>query len=263
MSQRIVVFSDLDGTLLDHETYSFAPAWPALDRMREDGHVLILASSKTAAEIAPIRAAMGFVHCPAIVENGAGLLAAGEDGEDGSAPRHQAIMEALAGLPASLRQKFSGFSDWSVGEIAERTGLPPEQAEQAAKRRFSEPGIWSGTDSEMEEFVARLSQSGITGVRGGRFFTLSHGSTKATQMEAVLALYQGEGEGGVAMTVALGDAPNDIPMLDKADLGIIIANPAHAGIEPLEAEKSGRIIRSSKPGPEGWNEEMRRVLETR
>ncbi len=83
MSQRIVVFSDLDGTLLDHETYSFAPAWPALDRMREDGHVLVLASSKTAAEIAPIRAAMGFVDCPAIVENGAGLLAAGEDGEDG------------------------------------------------------------------------------------------------------------------------------------------------------------------------------------
>ncbi len=261
MSQRIVVFSDLDGTLLDHETYSFAPARPALDRMRDEGHILVLASSKTAAEIAPIRTAMGFVHCPAIVENGAGLLAAGEDGEDGLAPRHHAITEALAGLPAALRGKFSGFSDWSVGEIAERTGLPPEQAEQAAKRRFSEPGIWSGTDEEMEEFVARLSQSGITGVMGGRFFTLSHGSTKATQMEAVLTLYQGAG--GVAMTVALGDAPNDIPMLDRADLGIIIANPAHAGIGPLEAEKSGRIIRSSKPGPEGWNEEMRRVLETR
>jgi mannosyl-3-phosphoglycerate phosphatase len=261
MSQRIVVFSDLDGTLLDHETYSFAPAKPALERMKDEGHVLILASSKTAAEIAPLRAAMGFDHCPAIVENGAGLLAAGEDGEGGTAPRHEAILEALAGLPSGLRDKFSGFSNWDVSEIAARTGLPPEQAEKAAQRRFSEPGLWSGTDEELEEFVSALSQSGITGVRGGRFFTLSHGSTKATQMEAVLALYNGSG--GVEMTVALGDAPNDIPMLDKADLGIIIANPAHAGVEPLDAEKSGRIIRSTEPGPEGWNDEMLRVLETR
>ena len=71
MTRRMIVFSDLDGTLLDHETYSFEPARPALDRLKREGHVLVLASSKTAAEIAPLRDAMGFSHCPAIVENGA------------------------------------------------------------------------------------------------------------------------------------------------------------------------------------------------
>ena len=75
----LIVFSDLDGTLLDHETYSWAAAEPALAALRAQGIPLVLASSKTALEIAPLRAAMGFSHCPAIVENGAGLLAAGAD----------------------------------------------------------------------------------------------------------------------------------------------------------------------------------------
>ncbi|WP_244598137.1 HAD-IIB family hydrolase [Pseudohoeflea suaedae] len=257
----MIVFSDLDGTLLDHETYSFDAAKPALERLKSEGHVLVLASSKTAAEIAPLREAMGFAHCPAIVENGAGLLQAGESGEtcDGSA--HEAIRAALSDLPERLRSRFEGFSDWGIAEIARRTGLAPEQAEKAARRRFSEPGVWSGSDTELEEFVTRLSKSGITGVRGGRFFTLSHGSTKASRMEAVLAMYPDAGK--VPKTVALGDAPNDVPMLENADLGIIIANRAHAGIGSLGSEVSGKIIRSVKFGPEGWNEEMLRVLDTR
>lgn len=261
MTSRMIVFSDLDGTLLDHETYSFEPARPALDRLKREGHVLVLASSKTAAEIAPLRDAMGFSHCPAIVENGAGILAAGEGDKRDGPTRHDEIRQALSELPETLRKNFAGFSDWDVAEIATRTGLPLEQAEKAAQRRFSEPGIWSGSDDEREAFVTRLSQSGITGVRGGRFFTLSHGSTKATQMDAVMSMFSEDG--APAFVVALGDAPNDIPMLDKADLGIIIANPAHAGIAPMAGEATGAIVRSAKPGPEGWNEEMLRVLDTR
>jgi hypothetical protein len=73
----LIVFSDLDGTLLDHETYSWQPAAPALDALKQRGIPLILASSKTAAEIAGLRAEMGFADCPAIVENGAGMLSRG------------------------------------------------------------------------------------------------------------------------------------------------------------------------------------------
>ena len=261
MTRRMIVFSDLDGTLLDHETYSFEPARPALDRLKREGHVLVLASSKTAAEIAPLRDAMGFSHRPAIVENGAGILAAGEGVKGDGPTRHDEILQALSTLPDALRKNFAGFSDWDVEEIAARTGLPPKQAEKAARRCFSEPGIWSGSDDELETFVTRLSQSGITGVRGGRFFTLSHGSTKATQMDAIVSMF---GEDNVPdFTVALGDAPNDIPMLDKADLGIIIANPAHGGIASMAGEATGDIVRSAKPGPEGWNNEMLRVLDSR
>jgi mannosyl-3-phosphoglycerate phosphatase len=70
----LIVFSDLDGTLLDHATYSWQAAVPALEALKERGIPLILASSKTSAEIAELRAETGFADCPAIVENGAGLL---------------------------------------------------------------------------------------------------------------------------------------------------------------------------------------------
>ena len=73
MTARVIVFTDLDGTLLDHESYGYAPALPLLSRLRAAGIPLILASSKTAAEIAPLRADLGFADCPAIVENGAGI----------------------------------------------------------------------------------------------------------------------------------------------------------------------------------------------
>ena len=48
-----IFFSDLDGTLLDHENYDWSAAKPALSELKRQGLPLILASSKTAAEIAP------------------------------------------------------------------------------------------------------------------------------------------------------------------------------------------------------------------
>ena len=69
----LVVFSDLDGTLLDHDTYSFDAARPALERLRVDGVPLILCTSKTRAEIAPLRRALGNTH-PFISENGGAVF---------------------------------------------------------------------------------------------------------------------------------------------------------------------------------------------
>jgi mannosyl-3-phosphoglycerate phosphatase len=48
---KLVIFTDLDGTLLDRNTYSFEPALPALHLIRQKDIPLILTSSKTRAEI--------------------------------------------------------------------------------------------------------------------------------------------------------------------------------------------------------------------
>src|SRR5215211_6339369 len=68
-----VVFSDLDGTLLDHETYAFDAARPALDRVERDGIPLVLCSSKTRAEIEPLRAELRNRH-PFVSENGGAVF---------------------------------------------------------------------------------------------------------------------------------------------------------------------------------------------
>lgn len=244
-----IVFTDLDGTLLDHDTYSYALAEPALTALRDRHIPLILASSKTAAEIEPLRAALGFEHCPAIVENGAGQLAAQADATDGQ-DTYERLLAILNAAPANLRRCFAGFHEWDAHEIARRTNLPLAQARRAAKRAYSEPGLLSGdgADALLNWLVAR----GVTARRGGRFVTLSFGGRKSDQMSNIIVQYGQDAMRPVSL--ALGDAPNDIEMLEAADHGVIIANAAHAPIPPLAGEADGRIIRTAACGPKAWND---------
>lgn len=57
---KSLVFTDLDSTLLDHHSYSYAEAVPAIRSLTEAGFPLICNSSKTAAEINPLRQLIGY-----------------------------------------------------------------------------------------------------------------------------------------------------------------------------------------------------------
>ena len=51
MSSEFLIFTDLDGTLLDHHDYSFSAASTALDLVQERKIPLIIATSKTFCEV--------------------------------------------------------------------------------------------------------------------------------------------------------------------------------------------------------------------
>ncbi|MBY6006334.1 HAD-IIB family hydrolase [Salipiger bermudensis] len=242
---RLIVFTDLDGTLLDHGDYSYSAAMPALDALRAQGIPLILASSKTAAEIAPLHDALGLGDWPIIVENGAQRVTPGADMHDRSV--YARLRRLLDDLPADLRTSYRGFGDMTDDEVAEITGLPLAGARLARLRNFTEPGIWSGDESDLAAFLAALEAKGIAARRGGRFLTLSFGGTKAQQMAGIMA------DLGRDTAIALGDAPNDTEMLETARYGVIIRNDHGQGIPALPGETDGTIIRSEAPGPAGWN----------
>ncbi|MBR0555943.1 HAD-IIB family hydrolase [Ciceribacter sp. L1K23] len=253
----IVVFSDLDGTLLDHETYDFSPAMPALDLLSRLDIPLVLASSKTEAEMRPIAAAMG-LSFPMIVENGAGVAHTG-DGSGDDRETYTRIRNFLETLPSALSRRFAGFGDWSTAEVSRRTGLPTEAAERARQRRFSEPGLFSGTPDEKAGFLERLDNAGFTATQGGRFLTIMPKTSKAERMVDIATRYGNEA-GTAITTIALGDAANDLAMLQAADTGVIIANPAHAPLPVTERERKGFIVRSTLPGPSGWNEMILKLV---
>ncbi|PRX04306.1 UNVERIFIED_ORG: mannosyl-3-phosphoglycerate phosphatase [Martelella mediterranea] len=250
-----IVFTDLDGTLLDHETYSLEPARPALEALKARGIPIVLASSKTEAEMRPIAADIG-INDPMIVENGAGIIGLSDDDAEDTYERLRATLTAM---PPELRAKFEGFGDWSDEVVAEKTGMRIEAARLARQRRFSEPGLWSGSEAEREAFRAHLRDNGFQAVQGGRFFTLMPQTSKADAMKRVAAFFR-QKTGGPVFTIALGDAPNDAAMLQAADKGFIIANPAHAPLEESQREREGHIIRSEKPGPSGWNDMILQLL---
>lgn len=246
----MIVFTDLDGTLLDHETYRFEAARPALKALREADIPLIMASSKTASELAPIRAAAGYSHCPAIVENGAGLLQAGESRPNVSAGQtfFARLQEALNALPAEVRAGFQGFSAWDAQTVSAKTGLSIEAAKLAKQRDFSEPGEWSGDDETLAAFSDHILGAGLSIARGGRFLTISAGGSKAARMAEIIEATEAQGP-----VIALGDAPNDRAMLEAADIGVVIFNSHHPGMGEFAPKKPPRIVRTQSEGPVGWN----------
>ncbi len=242
----LLVYTDLDGTLIDHTTYQWSAAQPALDAVRDAGGAVILASSKTAAEVAPLQRDLKLTGFPAIIENGAGVLMPKTMAKTTS-PDYCKIRTILDAMSPNIRDYFRGFGDMTVAEVAAVTGLPTEAALLAKDRSFSEPGLWSGTSDDRLAFEAELAKSGVSAQMGGRFLTLSFGCKKSDHMTAINALYQPK------VTIALGDAPNDIEMLEAADFGVVVANPYHAPLPQLAGEAEGRITRTKTAGPQGWN----------
>lgn len=248
----LIVFTDLDGTLLDHSSYDYAPAQPTLERLLRQQIPLVLASSKTASEMVPLRRKLRFEHCPLICENGAGVVAAGDtpDGNTGDYLRLRAELEVVS--PA-IRAKFEGFGDMTPARVSAVTGLSKGQARLAVQRAFSEPGIWTGTAAEQEQFLSKLAARGITARRGGRFLTLSFGGTKADQMGRICAELER------STMIALGDAPNDTEMLKAADYAIVLPN-AHGHPVSVATDKTLSVIHADQPGPIGWNASLGAVL---
>lgn len=239
---KLMVVSDLDGTLLDHHDYSFEEVLPVLDRMEQAGIPLVVNTSKTRAEWLSMRGDFGNSD-PFIVENGSALY----DGEkvEVFGLRRSEILEVLKPLRSKFR--FTGYHDVSLQKIMEWTGLDRQSAERSADRQFSEPLVWQDSPEAEEEFCRMLRDRGLMTLRGGRFLHLL-GQTDKGRPLAHLRKEK------VAL-IALGDRPNDLAMLEAADIGVIIAAPDGF---VLEAEG---MLRSTKIGPRGWAEMMTRILD--
>lgn len=248
---ELVVFSDLDGTLLDHVSYDFSPALPALRALEKRDIPVVLASSKTGAEIMSIREAMALENYPAIVENGAGELSPGRSAEQDYSEYYK-LQSILDDLPVELRLLFRGFADMTDADVADITGLSLETAKLARQRAYTEPGVFSGSAAEKDRFRSALRQAGVSSHEGGRFLTLSFGQTKADRIRAIMSRLD------VSYSIALGDAPNDRDMLLAANQAVIVRNDHAPDIGAIP-----EALYTELPGPAGWNEAVLALLESR
>lgn len=261
-----VIFTDLDGTLLDHKTYDYSPAQPALDFIARHKIPLILSSSKTVSEIKSLQKQLQ-IDFPAIVENGGGVSIPENyfDKPISSPPPGKnvsEIKEALSTLPAELAGNFSGFTDWSVEKIAEQTGLPLEAAALAAERSWSVPGLWSGTEQDFTVFISQMQEQGIQVTQGGRFIHLMGQTSKGIMLQWLMASFRRENPEKTLVSIALGDAPNDQMMLEAADHAIVIPNLSGKTLQLDPKNISGVVHYADLPGPAGWNSTVLPILKS-
>jgi mannosyl-3-phosphoglycerate phosphatase len=257
---QLVVFSDLDGTLLD-EHYRHDAADTALARLHAAGIPLVLTSSKTRAEMLGIRATLAPGQ-PIIFENGCGIATpatdAGDEAVERFGPDYGALRAVIAEVRAQTGARFRGFGDMSDEEVAERTGLPIEDARLARAREASEPGVFDGGDEDLETFRAALAARDLRLVRGGRFLHVMPPTDKADAVRRVAERLRDAHPSTHLVTIVAGDSENDADMLRAADRAVVVRR---ADGSWLELDRAQDVLRSTAIGPAGWAECVDRLLD--
>jgi mannosyl-3-phosphoglycerate phosphatase family protein len=245
-----IVFTDLDGTLLDHHTYGYEAAVPLLGKLRDLGVPVVANTSKTRSEWLHLAKELENDHA-FVVENGSAIYLP-DGGRVVFGKLRETILECLSGMKA--RYDFESYADWNVAGIAAATGLDAESAKRSSEREFSEPLVWKGSDAEKAKFIGEIHSAGLATLQGGRFLHVLGRTDKGKAVDWFRERFP-----EFSPVIALGDGPNDIAMLQAADIGIVIATPTG---RQLDFKSDNRIIRSTFEGPEGWTETMTPLLES-
>lgn len=267
VQRRYIVFSDLDGTLLSHDTYSWEGARPALEVLKRGDIPLVLCSSKTKAEIEVWRRRLGNEH-PFISENGGAIfIPVGYRGfqfkfdavQDGYwvltlGTDYPTLVRALGEIRARTGLNIRGFSDMREEEVAEATGLGPEDVRLARKRQYDEPFIVEGGVTGLREAVKDL---GLTCTEGGRFFHLSGNADKGVATTRLTEIYRENCSGVQVVAIGIGDSLNDLPMLEAVDIPVLVKRPDGGYDERVNVEG---LIRAEAAGPKGWNDALLKLV---
>jgi mannosyl-3-phosphoglycerate phosphatase len=255
-----LIFTDLDGTLLDRDTYAWEAARPALDRLRRQGTPWILVTSKTRAEVEFWRARLGNAH-PFIVENGgAAFVPAGyfPDPVPGAVGRgayevlewgapYEELVADLESVSRASRCRVRGFHELTPEEVAGLCALPLEQAVLAKRREYDEPFLVLDAD-RAGALTAAIENQGRRWTRGSRFWHLVGANDKALAVRTLAGLFA-RGNAPVR-AIGLGDGWNDVSFLNAVAVPVLIRSPQAAELKAAVP----RGLVTDRPGPAGWND---------
>lgn len=266
-SRPRVLFTDLDGSLLDHHSYDWAPAAPWLARLYQLGIPVIPVTSKTRSELLSLRKALGLEDLPFIAENGAvvGLPSSWcHSGLERQAGSDGLVIKTLGVDIGFIRQRlrvwrerlkeasgvsFTAMSEMTLDELSTYTGLSDPEARLARMREGSEPLVWEGSEAGLEMFRASLAGDDLQLVQGGRFWHVTGKSHKGNAVSWMIERYAAL-RGVTPLTLALGDGPNDIAMLEAVDQAVVIQGCHGLPVEPRQTV----LYRTQAAGPKGWAE---------
>ncbi len=253
---EFIIFTDLDGTLVD-ENYSYKKALPVLNILKNKKIPIIFCSAKTRAEQEVIRNKTGIIH-PFIVENGSAIYIPkgyfrerkGEVEGDYEVitlgVRFKKIRKEIEKL--KNRYKIKSYCDMTTQEVAKVTGLDLKSAGYAKIREFGET-IVEADKGALEELKKKFNV-----VIGGRFTQVfGKGAGKGKAVKILSNVYK---ESGKIITIGIGNAQNDEPMLKIVDIPAIVKNP-----DGNRADlKIDGIYKAKGIGPAGFGEVVKKFV---
>lgn len=182
MFDRWLVFTDMDGTLLNHHDYQVEAALPMLQQLEQMEVPVIFNTSKTFAELNTLVQQLHNRH-PFIIENGSAIALPDNYftqefeqqymAQAKSAPGYRLVIagseiDAINSFLKSISPDAINFNECSQQQAIQLTGLSASEARHAQNRQYSVPLVFSNAEEELK-FIQQAKKAGFSILKGGRF----------------------------------------------------------------------------------------------
>lgn len=252
-----IIFTDLDGTLLDRN-YSFKKAKKALKIIKERDIPLILCTSKTKEEVEIYKRRLD-INEPFIIESGGAIYIPTDyfkfDYDFSYSDKNYKVIK-LGGDIEKLRKtinkikkevKIKVLSDLSAKEISTLTNLSVKEAKLIKKHKYELALIF---DKKHEKVVKKTIEKDGFNFRKGKFYYIKK-SNKGKAVKILISLFKKKY--GSIQTYAIGDSQNDSDMFDAVDEAFVVKNP-DMGYFSNKYKKLGGV------GPPGWSKGIFKII---
>ena len=252
------VVTDLDGTLMD-ENYDISPAKETLNLLSELDIPVIPCTSKTASEVRYFRYENGLSD-PYIVENGAAIyghyLNNTSEWELILGKSYKELKFILNNISKEINYNLIPLNDLSKNHIFELTGLSEEGIYRALDRKWSVPFL-NPPDEIFEKVKLICASYDVHVFKGNR---MSHLLSKESHKGQAVNKLKGHLQNQDVKIIALGDSQNDLPLLEYADISIVVPGANGPNKFLQNGIDRGSFILANAPHAEGWSNSVQAVI---
>ena len=256
---KILIFTDLDGSLLHRDTFEFDLIKDYLKKLLSKGIFIIPNTSKTEKEILEFNNELGS-SLPHIAENGAVIK--GLDLLNSKLPKELILSKEKDNLekifnksvPDNLRNKCKWLSDMDKKKQSLIFGLKDEKLKMALDRKYTIPFVFGGNKNEKKELSKIVKKKGLALQEGGRVINLTDKVNKANALQVFVRFFKKKNQN--VKTIAVGDNYNDLDMLKISDFPCLVFNDKFT----LDQIPINDLITTNKPSPEGWADVIKMAL---
>ena len=223
---RVIIFTDLDGSLLNNETFKFDEIKNFIINCLKKGIKLIPNTSKTSFEILEFIKELSF-EIPYIAENGSSIhnLNVLNPHISNEIVLARPVYKIYEDFIKNIKKKFLNcnfLSEMNSKKQSSILGLSGRKLELALNRNYTFLITFNGEKNEIKELIKYCDNSGLSFNQGGRVICIGDKVNKLTGMQKILKIIKSYNEYKDIFTIGVGDSPNDLGMLDKVDFPCLI-----------------------------------------
>ena len=265
LAQRLVVVTDIDGSLLEPGIRSLPGERAALDFLAARGIPLVINSSRTRAEIERLHQTLHMLT-PFICEHGSALFVphgcfpfvskrakpalGGDVIEFGR--RYHEVVDALRVTSRDLGVEIVGFAELTIQDVARELGVPIVEAQLAKLREYTELfRIVDEKDATRSRLLKALRRRGLRCWRAGSHHLLTATADRAESLRTFRTMWRQAW--GDPIIVGFGDSEDDVAWLHHADVAIIVQSN-RTGVPARVLSKLPTVHVTRWPGRHGWSE---------